>query len=516
MGSFFIFLHSVKAQEVDLVKIGVYEYEPYCMVNEEGEMEGYYYDLMKLFEDELSFDYEFIVLPLSDGMNQLVSGDLDLMLGISMNNQFKDQFIFNRNWTNKEIFGLFSLEEVSLNQLKERKDLKLGLVRGDSNANKVLEILKANQIEVTVYYEKDYHTLVKKLEEKEIDLYVDNLIKASDYYLVYEFNGQDVYIAGNENSELIIEEIDRVIEEFMKQGEYPITLLLEEYFGDSIEGDDYWIEIIVGFALFTPLLVIYPSLKRKFMRNQIKKDLMARRYFLEYQPIYHPKTNQIIGFESLLRLRGKNQQMISPMKMISKIEKYGMSSYVSFWVIDQVIKDYHMLKTCRCVREQPFYISVNCLFHDIENQQFVKGVIKKLNQSNLGMNKICLELVERLKLDDLETIMNHIQLLKQAGFIISMDEFGKEYANLDLLHQLDVDIIKIDKLFIEGIGINPLKEEVVLLISKLALIKNQSVILDGVEHSVQLQIISQIKNEKLYVQGDYYNKPLSIEQIFDL
>ena len=56
------------------------------MVNEEGEMEGYYYDLMKLFEDELSFDYEFIVLPLSDGMNQLVSGDLDLMLGISMNN----------------------------------------------------------------------------------------------------------------------------------------------------------------------------------------------------------------------------------------------------------------------------------------------------------------------------------------------------------------------------------------------------------------------------------------------
>lgn len=252
------------------------------------------------------------------------------------------------------------------------------------------------------------------------------------------------------------------------------------------------------------------------MRNQIKKDLMARRYFLEYQPIYHPKTNQIIGFESLLRLRGKNQQMISPMKMMSNIEKYGMSSYVSFWVIDQVIKDYHMLKTCRCVREQPFYISVNCLFHDIENQQFVKGVIKKLNQSNLGMNKICLELVERLKLDDLETIMNHIQLLKQAGFIISMDEFGKEYANLDLLHQLDVDIIKIDKLFIEGIGIDSLKEEVVLLISKLALIRNQSVILDGVEHSVQHQIISQIKNEKLYVQGNYYNKPLSIEQIFDL
>ena len=79
-----------------------------------------------------------------------------------------------------------------------------------------------------------------------------------------------------------------------------------------------------------------------------------------------------------------------------------------------------------CKRSKPFYISVNCLFHDIENQQFVKGVIKKLNQSNLGMNKICLELVERLKLDDLETIMNHIQLLKHAGFIISMDEFGKD------------------------------------------------------------------------------------------
>ena len=120
------------------------------------------------------------------------------------------------------------------------------------------------------------------------------------------------YIAGNENSELIIEEIDRVIEEFMKQGGISDYIIIRRIFGDSIEGDDYWIEIIVGFALFTPLLVIYPSLKRKFMRNQIKKDLMARRYFLEYQPIYHLKTNQIIGFESLLRLRGKNQQMILP------------------------------------------------------------------------------------------------------------------------------------------------------------------------------------------------------------
>lgn len=510
--SFFFYLYSVQAQEVDRVKIGVYEYEPYIQLNEEGKIEGYYADLMRLLKHDLSFDYELIVLPFSDGMSQLISEDLDIMLGISMNNQFKDELIFNHYRTNKEIFGLFSLEEVSLNELKRKKDLKLGLVRGDTNAKWVLDFLKANEIEVSVFYGKDYQSLSQKLENHEIDLYVDNRTKASDYYLAYEFIGEDLYIASNPKSQWVIQEIDEVLEQLMIKGEDVIPSLSEEYFSSEVE-NHYWGEIILWFIILVMLLVIYPSLKRTFMRNQIRKYLKSKRYVLKYQPIYDPKTNEVIAFESVLKLRSKNRRILSTEKMNSQIKKYGMSSQVTLWMLNEVMKDYDKIKLCRCVRESSFYISINLSLNDLVNEQLVEAMIKKGNQSNLKRGSICLDIVERGKLNELNHIKRHIQSLKQANFMIAIDEFGVNTTNLDVLHQLDTDVIKISKLFVDGIEKDHIKEEIILFISKFAVIKNQLVILQGIEHSFQHDFIVQIQNERLYVQGDYYHKPVFVEEV---
>lgn len=275
----------------------------------------------------------------------------------------------------------------------------------------------------------------------------------------------------------------------------------------TVKANDHFSEFILCFMLFFTLLIFYFPLKRMYMRNQIKKDVMKQRYVLKYQPIYDPRTHQVVGFESLVTCHDQRQEMIS------KLQKYDMLTYVVFWNMNQAIKDYHHLRLCHCVSKQNFYICVNVSLHQIKNKRFIDILIKKISQSHLDPQQICLGIGHRFKADDLEEMMNHIERLKQAGFMIMMNGFGIEYSNLELFHQLDMDIIKIDKLFVQGIANDLMKKEIILFISRLALIKQRAIILEGVEDIFEHQILLQIENVNLYVQGDYYSEPLFIEEI---
>ena len=150
---------------------------------------------------------------------------------------------------------------------------------------------------------------------------------------------------------------------------------------------------------------------------------------------------------------------------------------------------------------------------EIENDDFVDIAIRLLKESNLGHQKICLEIIERFKMNDEDKIAQNIRRLKQAGFKLAIDDFGVEYSNLDIFQKLDVDIIKVDKMIIDGIGKDAIKEEIILFISRLADIGNHFVVLEGIEEASQDTKIKEMKNDRLYVQGYYYNKPMYKKQI---
>ena len=110
-------------------------------------------------------------------------------------------------------------------------------------------------------------------------------------------------------------------------------------------------------------------------------------------------------------------------------------------------------------------------------------------------------------------ILKNVKILKKAGFKIAIDDFGVEYSNLDILYKLDTDVIKIDKEFVDGIGKDLIKEEIILFICRLAKIKNKSVVLEGIEEENQDINIKKIEYNSLYVQGYFYNKPMYKENI---
>ena len=136
------------------------------------------------------------------------------------------------------------------------------------------------------------------------------------------------------------------------------------------------------------------------------------------------------------------------------------------------------IKNYKCVSNKNFYISLNISLNEIENDNFVKQAIEILSKSNLEKNNICLEVIERFKINNTNKANKNIKLLRENGFKIAIDDFGIEYSNLDILEKLHIDTIKIDKNFVDGIGKDIIKNEIVLFISKIAKITNKSSIIE--------------------------------------
>ena len=508
---------STKIQSENIVKVGVYEYEPYIYLDRNGNVTGYYNDLLKLINKKYDFSYEYVECNISEGIDKLKNCDIDIMLGLPIDSRLNEDIIFNQQSIDEEEFGIFSKENITMSDLKSSKYLKLGLVEDDFNAEWVLKFFKQNNINTEVVYKKNYKELSQLMEEEKIDIMVDNPYKKNKYKMIYKFAGEPIYIAGNKNSSDILANIDKAIEEYRLQNNNSIEKLQLRYFDADYKKDliNKFILILISFTLFLLITIIkiIPQIKKINTKKKIKYKMDNDKYLLQYQPIYNPRNKEIIGFEGLLRLLDEENKLVPPYKFIPEIEKNDMLFDISLWILKKAIEDYNKIKNYKCVSNKNFYISLNISLNEIENDNFVKQAIEILSKSNLEKNNICLEVIERFKINNTNKANENIKLLRDNGFKIAIDDFGIEYSNLDILEKLHIDTIKIDKNFVDGIGKDIIKNEIVLFISKIAKITNKSVVLEGVEEKYQDTLIKKIENDSIYVQGYYYNKPMYLEDI---
>lgn len=257
----------------------------------------------------------------------------------------------------------------------------------------------------------------------------------------------------------------------------------------------------------------YSKIKEGIIKSKIRNRIKAEKYFLKYQPIYNPRNNTIVGFEALLRLIDKDNKVMTPLEIIPEIEKNSMLFDVSTWILEKIMKDYNIIKKYNCVKDTEFYISCNISLNELENNNFIKRAIYLLDKYNIGNNRICLEVIERIKVSDYEILSENISILKKSGFKIAIDDFGVEYANLELIDKIDADIIKVDKYFVDGLGKDELKNQIILCIYNMAIIKNKLIILEGVEETEQDKVIKNTEYDFIYVQGYFYSKPINIVEI---
>ena len=499
----------------DIIKVGVYDCKPYYEIDSNGNVSGYYDEYLKLLQEKYNFKYEYIVYNFNDALEALKNGEIDVLFGVSIMSDRIDKILFSKDSIKIDAYELLTTNNnLKADDLRSLDGLKIGVIRGTLSSEVMLNLCYASNINAEIIFEDNWTTTNQDLIDGKIDVMICNKsYNNGEYKVLYEITSGQSYIAVNKNKPYILENIEKAIKDYNNEKNNPIRNLYNKYFSEKSNSlkDTILFSIVIILSLL--IIIIIPIAKKHRIKNNIRINMKKDRYILQYQPIYNPRNKMIQGFEGLLRLLDENSNLVSPDKFIPQIEKNDMLSEVSFWILRKVVDDYNEIKDFECVKGMDFYISFNLSLKEIEDDDFVKKAIEILSKANLGPNKICLEIIERVRISELNKILKNVKILKKAGFKIAIDDFGVEYSNLDILYKLDTDVIKIDKEFVDGIGKDLIKEEIILFICRLAKIKNKSVVLEGIEEENQDINIKKIEYNSLYVQGYFYNKPMYKENI---
>lgn len=502
----------------NVVKVGVFALEPYVYRDEKGNLKGYYIDFFNLIAKKMNIKVEYILEDIEDWLPELENKEVDILLGASITEERSKKYIFNKNPIALEKFALYTNKnELDLSDFQNLNGLTYGYVSESATAYWMFNFLKAIGVEVNSIILNDYSKLEEFMKNGKIDLMIDSSYSLNKFKKIYEFSGDQVYIAANKENKSLLDEIDSVIEEYTSTSNNELDKLYKIYFDEQQKDFYKKLNLIIAVSIISILiclnLYIIPKLNVLKTRFKIRKRLKEDKYLVYYQPIYNPIKKAITGFEGLLRLKDKDNNLISPAKFIPEIEKNNMLFDVTLWIMGKVVHDYKEISTYDLVRSKNFYISINLSIDEIINDKFVYKAIDLLKKSNLPQNSICLEIIERVGIKDLPKINKNITKLKDAGFKIAIDDFGIEYSNLDVLEKLDADIIKVDKEYVDGLGKDLIKDETVRFIIKVANVEGKKVVLEGVEEEEQDNIIKRINKNNLFVQGYFYNRPMSIENI---
>lgn len=516
-----IYGENEKQNTNDKIKVGFYQYSPYYFINENGNPDGYYNDLLELISKELKIEYQYIYCDVNKAMDDLKNGKVDLLFGINETTDREKNYVYTDHYIAVENYSLYTNKDIGFGKLEELEGLKFGYIENEANSKWILDFLESRNIKVNLIEAKSYEEINNLLISESVDAIVSSTSNPimKNFKSILNYSAGPVYIVAKKGNEGLIEDINSVFEKYAEKELSPIKKIQNQYFNKDIQKTRKSImmsSILIILIVVIILFVLYkenmPKIKRAKNKNSIRNKMIKNIYTLYYQPIVNPKNNKIKGFEALIRMKDKDK-ILTPNYFLKEIEDNNMMFELSLWVIKKAINDYSSIKEFNNVDNDNFYISVNISFKEIENIEFIKSVKNIAKEFEIKPNTICLEIVERFAINDINQIQYAIKELKKVGFIVAIDDFGVEYSNLDILEKLDCDIVKLDKFFIDDIEYSLVRKEIVKFLSNLCKLSDKIIVSEGVENKNQIELIKNIDNDKFYIQGYYYSKPLSIEDL---
>lgn len=240
----------------------------------------------------------------------------------------------------------------------------------------------------------------------------------------------------------------------------------------------------------------YRSPKRKLQRALEKRQLC-----LYYRPIIDIKTEKCIGAEALLRWPGNQGQVMNPAEFIPLAEKEGMIEQVTDYVIDNVFSELGAYLATHADR----YISINLSASDFHTSRVIARTNQKTEQYAVRPQQIKFEVTEHAFLD-VTKMTPIIQAFRQAGYEVAIDDFGIGYSNLHNLKSLNIDILKIDKSFVETLTTHKTSHLIAEHIIELAHSLGLKTIAEGVETEEQVNWLH--KRGVRYCQGWFFAKAM--------
>lgn len=240
----------------------------------------------------------------------------------------------------------------------------------------------------------------------------------------------------------------------------------------------------------------------------LRKGLDLGEFTLYYQPQINCSTDQVEGFEALIRWNHPERGLVPPVEFISLAESTGLILPIGEWVIRSA---FEQLQTWKNQGNNHFTLSINISPRHFLHERLVNMLKACLNEYNISAEKLVIEITENVAMGDYVAVQNRIKELSQLGFGVSIDDFGTGFSAFVYLQHFPIKEIKIDRAFICEISNNPKSLGIVKTIVDLARYLNLRVVTEGVETDEQLNLVREIGCDM--IQGYYYSKPLPIEEI---
>lgn len=242
------------------------------------------------------------------------------------------------------------------------------------------------------------------------------------------------------------------------------------------------------------------------MEQDLVKAISKDEMYIMFQPKISTENEKTVGLEALARWNHGKKGMIPPSEFIPIAESTKLIIPIGRFVFEE------SCKKCRELIDKGyknFKISVNLSKIQLEDKMLTEFLVDTLKRYKLDPKYIELEITESVIMDALERNLDVLDNIHKYGISMSLDDFGVGLSPIKYLKILNLDCLKIDKSFIDDIGINKKSERIIEGLIKLAHSLNLSVIAEGVETKNQMSYLK--KHSCDVVQGYYYAKPMSFE-----
>lgn len=242
---------------------------------------------------------------------------------------------------------------------------------------------------------------------------------------------------------------------------------------------------------------------------EMRQALEKNQFVVYMQPKYSAIGEEIVGAEALVRWNHPEKGLIYPNSFVPLFESNGFIVKVDYFILESV---------CKCIRNwlnegvKPVVVSVNLSRVHLYNADLVDRLVEITDRYRIPHELIEFELTETVLFEELGQLLNVMMKLKQAGFVLSMDDFGSGYSSLNMLKQLPVDILKLDKAFLDNFDADETGQKEKTIVShiiSMAKALDMEVLAEGVESESQKDFLISANCDM--IQGYYYAKPMKLE-----